>query len=344
MLEGKELILATKPFAQEDRAKSWLYFITTLALWLGAYAGIFVFLSYPIVALAFGVLVALLHVRLFTIYHDYLHKSILQKSFIANAIFTLYGLYSLTPVSIWKRSHDYHHSHNSKLYTTSIGSFPIVTRNKFLSASPGQRRLYLFIRHPLAIFFGYLFMFVYGMCIRSLLSNPRKHADSLLALVVHYMVAGLMFWFFGWQGLLLGFVFPFLLAHAMGAYLFYAQHNFPSATFEDKEGWTYIGAALRASSYMKMHPIMHWFTGNIGYHHIHHVNARIPFYRLPEVYAHFPEFQNPGLTSLRPADIWACLRLKVWDPESQRMIGMKELKSLAPARPERVGSTQSAVR
>ena len=113
----------------------------------------------------------------------------------------------------------------------------------------------------------------------------------------------------------------------MGAYLFYAQHNFPTVTFTDKNGWTYIGAAMQSSSYMKMGSVMQWFTGNIGFHHIHHTNARIPFYRLPEVYEAFPEFQNPKTTSLHPSDIFQCLQLKVWDPHLNRMLKMKEIRN-----------------
>ena len=79
------------------------------------------------------------------------------------------------------------------------------------------------------------------------------------------------------------------------------------------------------SSYMKMSKLMHWFTGNIGYHHIHHINAKIPFYRLPEVYKEMPEFQNPGVTSFWPKDVLACFRIKVWDPQVDRMITLKEL-------------------
>ena len=100
----------------------------------------------------------------------------------------------------------------------------------------------------------------------------------------------------------------------MGAYLFYAQHNFPTATFAEKEGWSYVNAALGSSSYMRMNQVMHWFTGNIGYHHIHHLNARIPFYRLPEVYKAIPELQMAKTTSLMPGEMIRCLRLKVWDP------------------------------
>jgi omega-6 fatty acid desaturase (delta-12 desaturase) len=108
----------------------------------------------------------------------------------------------------------------------------------------------------------------------------------------------------------------------MGSYLFYAQHNFPSVTFVGNEEWTYEGAALDSSSFMKLNPIMHWFTANIGYHHIHHMNSRIPFYRLPEVWEAIPEMRTAKTTSLKIKDVWACLKLKVWDFEKQKMVGV----------------------
>jgi omega-6 fatty acid desaturase (delta-12 desaturase) len=129
----------------------------------------------------------------------------------------------------------------------------------------------------------------------------------------------------GWESFLAGFILPSLVSSAIGSYLFYAQHNFPDVTFGDKDGWTYLKAALESSSYMKMNPVMQWVTANIGLHHIHHVNSRIPFYRLPEVYQKMPEFQNARLTSLNISDIIQCFKLKVWDPEVQKMIGFKEL-------------------
>jgi len=90
--------------------------------------------------------------------------------------------------------------------------------------------------------------------------------------------------------------------------------------FYDKAGWTYERAALDSSSYMKTSKLMAWFSANIGYHHIHHLNARIPFYRLPEVLKDMPELQKPKITTLSPRDILRCLRLKVWDTELQRMV------------------------
>ena len=118
---------------------------------------------------------------------------------------------------------------------------------------------------------------------------------------------------------------PHFIASAIGAYLFYAQHNFPGVSFSDNEGWTYEKAALESSSYLRTGRIMAWFTGNIGYHHVHHLNARIPFYRLPEVLRAIPELQEPKTTSLHPAEIVRCLRLKVWDVDEQRMVGVRGL-------------------
>jgi len=148
----------------------------------------------------------------------------------------------------------------------------------------------------------------------------------LIALILHLIGSVLVFYFFGWQGWLLGVVIPLFIACGLGAYLFYAQHNFPGVYFADKNGWTYETAALESSSYMKMNSVMEWFTANIGYHHIHHLNARIPFYRLKEVMKDFPELQHPKITSLKIKDIIACLRLKVWDAKNSEMISLEKVK------------------
>ncbi|MCB0790966.1 MAG: fatty acid desaturase [Flavobacteriales bacterium] len=325
MREGKDLILATRPFAQEFRGRSWWHLCTSLVV---------LFMGYAVAAMAEpwwgrfigSVLVALTLGRIFVIYHDYLHHAILQRSFLAKAFFTVFGLFMLAPVSIWERSHNYHHAHNSKLYTSSIGSYPVVTKEKFLASSRLEQRVYLFIRHPLTIGMGYIFMFLYGMCIRSVMNNPGRHWDSIIALVLHVAFGSLLWVFLGWWTFFFVFLLPFVFVLALGSYLFYAQHNFPGVTFSDKDGWTYANAALNSSSHMKMSPVMRWFLANIGYHHIHHLNPRIPFYRLPEVHAAIPELQHAKATSLLPWDVVRCLRLKVWDPAQQRMITRRELR------------------
>ncbi len=325
MITGKELILATKPFAKEVRWKSWYYTLSGFILLIASILGTY---YVPIIwgKLLSSVFAGIMLSRVFIIFHDFQHHAILQKSKIANVMFTIFGFYMITPPSIWKRSHDHHHNNNAKLYAASIGSYPLMTKKKFLEASKSERFQYLSVRHPLNMFFAYFTTFQFGMCIQSFLSNPRRHWDSIVTLILHYVIAVLLIVFFGWSTWFLAFFLPFFLSHMLGSYLFYAQHNFPEAVYRNNVDWNYSNAALESSSYMAMGPIWNWITANIGYHHIHHLNSRIPFYRLPEAMASVPELQNVPSTSLKPSDIIKCLRLKVWDPEQNKMIGFAEME------------------
>lgn len=325
MLTGKQLILATKPYAQEHRTRSWVELCVTLAAFVLTIIGT-IYFSNLWFRIPSSILMSLLMMRLFIIYHDYEHHTILQKSRIAKWIMHAYGLYMLTPASIWKRSHDYHHKNNSKLFSASIGSYPIATKKKFAAMSKSERFAYLANRHPIVILFGYFTIFIFGMCIASFLSTPKKHWDSLIALILHLALSIFVVLFFDVQTWFFSIVLPFSITCAIGSYLFYAQHNFPGVIFNNNEDWTYEKAALESSSYMKTGPIMAWFSGNIGYHHIHHLNARIPFYRLPEAFKNIKELQMAKETSLKLKDIISCFRLKIWDPELQRMITLKEFK------------------
>ncbi len=328
MLEGKELILATRKYAQEDQVRSGFALLSTTTLLIALYAGAIVNV-HIVLQIACSLFAALVSVRMFIIYHDYMHGTILKHSGLAKVVFTLYGMFILAPARIWKRSHDYHHGHNSKLHTSSIGSFPLLTKRRFLAASKMDRGIYLFIRHPATIAFGYVFVFLWGMCLRTLTKNSEKHIDALLAVFFHYAIGFGVYYLFGLQAFLLGFLLPALLSSALGAYLFYAQHNFPSAIQKGKEDWNYVFAALHSSSHIEMNRLMHWFTGNIGYHHIHHINPRIPFYRLPQVFKEMEEFHHAGTTSLLPRDVYRCLRLKAWDADEGRMVGLREIYAVS---------------
>jgi omega-6 fatty acid desaturase (delta-12 desaturase) len=321
MLSGKELILATRPYAADHTAKSWWVVLSTAFLLAAAVAG--TLWNFNVVGkIICSVLSGLLLLRLFVIYHDQQHHAILSKSRLAEYLMRGFGMLSLSPSSIWRASHNYHHKHNSKLRSAHIGSYPIMTRAEYLRSSRRTRFEYLFMRHPLTILFGYVFVFFWGMSVYPFFNNPREHYDCLIATVLHLSLAVLVTFFFGWSALLLTIIIPYFIASAIGAYLFYAQHNFPGVSFYDRAGWAYEKAALESSSFMKTGPIMAWFTANIGYHHIHHLNHRVPFYRLPEVFHAIPQLSKPKTTSLHPADIFRCLRLKVWCVETQRMVGL----------------------
>src|ERR1035437_5383618 len=323
MLTGKQLIIVTKPYAKEIRWKSWFHTLSTLLLLI---ASIFGTMYSPLIIgkIFCSIFSAMLLSRMFIIFHDYQHHTILHKSFLANIIFTVFGVYMISPPSIWKRSHDFHHNNNAKLYSASIGSYPIMTKQKFIESSKKERFIYLSIRHPLNMFFAYFTTFMFGLCIQSFLSSPRRHWDSLVVLIIHYSIAIFLIIHFGWLTWFLTFFLPFFLSHMLGAYLFYAQHNFPGVVFRNNVDWNYANAALESSSYMAMNPFLEWVTANIGYHHIHHLNARIPFYRLPEAMANIPELQTAKITTLKPSDIIACLRLKLWDPDQNKMIPLPE--------------------
>jgi omega-6 fatty acid desaturase (delta-12 desaturase) len=330
MRTGQELILATKRYATDFAGKSWWCVLSTTFLLALALAGT-LWNFHPVAKLACSILSGLLLLRLFVIYHDQQHHAILPRSRIAEGFMRVFGVLGLSASSVWRSSHNHHHSHNSKLRGSQIGSFPIMTRSQFESSAPSDRRKYLSARHPLTILCGYLTMFLYGMCINPFLNHPKKHYDCLIALLVHVAIGAALVILWGWGQLLLTQTVPAFIAYGIGSYLFYAQHNFPGVSFNDRAGWTYEKAALESSSFMKTNRIMAWFTANIGYHHVHHLNAKIPFYRLPEVIRDMPELQNPRTTSLSPLDIHRCLRLKVWDVDLQRMVSLREMARGVPA-------------
>jgi len=321
MKTGKDLIISTKKYASDNPVRSWWYILSTTFL-----VGIFLAGTYWNIHLAAkifcSIAAGLLMMRLFVIYHDHQHKALLAKSKLADAFMQISGILILSPSSVWQSSHNHHHNHNSKLRGSHIGSFPVFTKEQFMESSKAEQFKYLFQRHPLTILFGYIFIFLFGMCIYPFFNQPKKHLDSLIATLLHFSIGLGMVFFLGWQTLLLSLFIPFLIGSALGAYLFYAQHNFPGVKFSSNVDWTYDGAALMSSSFLKLNPFMHWITGNIGYHHVHHLNSKIPFYKLPLVMDEMVELQAPPTTSLSPKDIFRCLRLKVWDPNQKQMVGL----------------------
>lgn len=320
-LTGKDLILSSKRFAVDDKAKSWYYVFSTMLFLFLTFLGTYYNFHWGL-KLFFSLFFGLFIVKFFVIYHDYQHRTILKKSKLARLIMMVYGIFVLAPNNVWKRTHDYHHNNNSKLSNSGIGSYPLLSREEFEHLSPKRRFQYIATRHPFTIFFGYLTLFIFDFNIRSIFTNPIKHWDSVAALALHFTIGYIIYSFGGAYSLVLSWILPFFIANGLGAYLFYAQHNFPGATFEDNKNWKYTGAALNSTSFIKMNPVLTWFTGNIGYHHVHHVNHHIPFYKLKIAMRQMPELQNPKITTLNPKDILACLRLKVWDPDKREMTGL----------------------
>ena len=300
--------------------RSWFHFVETFAVSF-ALAAALALLPWWWARLPVAILQGLVIVRLFILYHDFMHNSLLRGSKVAKWIMYTYAVLVMTPPTVWRQTHNYHHAHTAKIVGSHVGSYLTVTTDMWKKMSRRERFMYKLIRHPLTILFGYFTIFMYGMCVSSFLRNPRKNWDSLLALIVNLAITALLWAVFGFEFFFFVFFLPLFVATATGAYLFYAQHNFPEMHIQPRDQWEYTRAALESSSYMECGPVMRWLTGNIGYHHVHHLNPGIPFYRLPEAMKAIPELQNPRKTSLAPRDIIACFRQKLWDPERQQMVG-----------------------
>jgi len=317
---GAALLAAARPFAREDLTKSWFHTLSTFALLAAALAAAARMPHWPLRLIA-SVVAGLLVVRGFILYHDHKHGALLRRSPVARLLFDAYGILVLTPPNVWTQTHNYHHAHTAKMVGSHVGSFPTLTTGIYAKLSPREQLAYRAARHPLTVLFGYFTVFLYGMCLASFFRNPRKCWDSALALVVHVTLLVAVGYFAGLDTLFFAVVLPCFVAFALGGYLFYAQHNFDGMHLQGRHEWEYTKAALESSSYMELGPVMRWFTGNIGYHHVHHLNQAIPFYRLPEAMEAIPELQNPGRTNLSPREVAHCFSLKLWDPEQGRMVG-----------------------
>ena len=317
---GKDLIAASRAYQKEMRGTSWWHVASTAMVLV--ILGCILFLApWWWVRLPVAVVQGLVIVRGFILYHDFMHNALLRGSRPAKWLMYAYGVLVLTPPNVWRQTHNYHHAHTAKIVGSHVGSYLMVTTEMWADMNWRQKLMYRMIRHPVTISFGYFTIFLYGMCTASFLRNPRKNWDSALALVVHALLGTWLWTNFGFQTFLFLYFTPLFIATAVGAYLFYAQHNFPDIHVQPRDEWDYVRAALQSSSYMETGPILAWFTGNIGYHHVHHLNPGIPFYRLPEAMQGLPELQQPRRTSLRPRDVVACFAQKLWDPDAKHMVG-----------------------
>jgi omega-6 fatty acid desaturase (delta-12 desaturase) len=172
-------------------------------------------------------------------------------------------------------------------------------------------------------------IFFFSLTLIPLLREPTRHWDSLLALVGHVGLIALLWFFGGFATAFFVMLLPIAIASTLGSYLFFAQHSFKDMKILSDQDWTYPAAAMESSSYMQLGKVMQWFTGNIGFHHIHHLNVRIPFYRLPEAMDAIPELQSPATTTLSLRDIVDCFRCCLWDEDQQQVVTYREAARLA---------------
>jgi omega-6 fatty acid desaturase (delta-12 desaturase) len=284
------------------------------------------YLALPVsyfLVLALAVPTAGFLLRTYILFHDCAHGSLL-KSRRANAwVGAVLGLIVFTPFACWRRDHVLHHATGSDLDRRGMGDVPTLTAAEYDSGSRGTRFGYRLFRNPLVMFgIGPL----YGMLLQPRWINgqakPRIQRSvwgTDLAIVL--MVGGLC-WLLGWQSVLLVQAPLIVLAGGAGIWLFYVQHQFDGTYWQRTPEWSFADAALRGSSYLRLPKVLQYFTGNIGLHHVHHLNPKIPNYNLQRTHDESPIFRTVPARSLW--DGLRATRLKVWDEDAGRLLTWAE--------------------
>lgn len=269
----------------------------------------------PLAFLAAGFLI-----RLFIIFHDCGHRSFLRSRAGNKIVGFITGTLVFAPSAQWWREHARHHASSGDLDRRGTGDIRTWTVREYAQASGFQRACYRLGRHPLVMFgLGPFFIFVIKQRFAAKGASARDRSSvrwtnvaiGCIAVAIGSTIGP------GTYAVLQGLVLAF--AGAGGVWLFYVQHQFDGAYWERREHWDYFKAALQGSSYYKLPRVLQWFTGNIGFHHVHHLHPAVPNYNLERLHR-----ADPALSAIAPLTLrssWRCLRLRLWDEASGRLVG-----------------------
>jgi omega-6 fatty acid desaturase (delta-12 desaturase) len=265
-------------------------------------------------------------VRTFVVFHDCAHGSLLPSKRANRYIGRFLGLFVLSPYERWRHDHAIHHASSGDLERRGVGDIITLTVDEYRARSPRGRLAYRAIRHPLVMFgLGPVIAMIVGPRIATRSQRPRMRHSVLATDVVLVVAIGALCWLIGWQNFLLIWAPPAMIAGSVGIWLFYVQHQFEDAYWQSAGEWDYQEAALRGSSYLKLPKLLQFFTGNIGLHHVHHLNARIPNYNLQRAHDENPVFHH--VPTLSFGDALRSVRLKLWDEERGKLVTFAHARS-----------------
>jgi len=268
-------------------------------------------------------------VRMFIIQHDCGHGSFF-KSKRANEFLGMFAsIFTLTPYHYWRKSHAIHHAGMGNLEHRGIGDIYTMTVNEYLQRSKWGRFKYRLYRNPFILFMfipSILFIVLYRFPLSRSSSLKKLQPGVYLTTLAIAIVTGIIIWLIGWQSFLLIQLPVTVFASTTGTWLFYIQHQFEDTYWEKSDDWDFTIAALQGSSFYKLPKVLQWFTGNIGFHHIHHLSPRIPNYSLPKCHEENSLFQKVSVLSVRTSLKSSLLSL--WDENQKKLVGFKYLKNL----------------
>lgn len=300
-------------------------FIPFFFLWFLAYKSLTI--SY-LLTLFLAVIAAGFLVRIFIIFHDCGHYSFFRKRWVNRAFGTFAGVLTLFPFDKWSHEHSVHHATSSNLDKRGTGDLWLLTVDEYHSASFWKRIGYRLYRNPFMLFvLGPFYQFLIKNRFNRKGARRGERMNTYLTNFLIVVFSGILIWGLGWENFLLIQGPIFFLSGSAGIWLFYVQHTFEDSYFEEDESWEYVKAAVEGSSFYKLPKLLQWLTGNIGYHHVHHLSPRVPNYRLEAVHNNTAELQNVPTVTLRTSLL--SLRFHLWDEKNKNFIGFKDLKGVA---------------
>ena len=326
------------PYAQPHLGRSMRELATSVLPYLGL--SVLMYLSLQIsyvLVLAIAIPAAGFLVRTFILFHDCSHGSLLRSKRANMWLGVVLGLFVYSPFLRWRHDHAIHHATSGDLDRRGGGDVRTLTVSEYHELPWRSRMGYRIFRNPLVMFgIGPIVALLVGPRLVPRDARPRMKRSVIgTNLALAAVVTGLC-WLIGWRDFLLVQAPTVMLAGSAGIWLFYVQHQFEDAYWQESGGWSYADAALRGSSYLKLPKVLQFFSGNIGLHHVHHLNARIPNYNLQRAHDENPIFH--GVPTLSFMDGMRAVRLKLWDERTGRMV------SFAQARAPRTSASAGAAR
>jgi acyl-lipid omega-6 desaturase (Delta-12 desaturase) len=323
---------ALAPYVQPSSARALLDIATSVVPYLALTFAMYLLLGVSyFLALALAVPAAAFLVRTFILFHDCSHGSFF-RSRRANAwLGGALGLLLYMPFLRWRHDHAVHHATSGDLGRRGVGDVRTLTVAEYGALRWRGRVGYRMLRNPLVMFgLGPVVAMMIGPRIVARGARKRMRRSVISTNIALATLVGVLCWLIGWRQFLLVALPPELIAGSVGIWLFYVQHQFEDAYWESGSVWEYSDAALRGSSYLKLPKVLHFFTGNIGFHHVHHLNARIPNYNLARAHR-----ENPFLHEVPTLSLWdglRAVRLKLWDEEHKRLVTFAQARTaIAPA-------------
>ena len=298
-------------------------FVPFVILWYLMYRS----LAYPYwTTLLLAVLASGFQIRLFIIFHDCGHNSFFRSKRANINTGVLTGILTLTPYYPWHHYHAYHHITAGNLDKRGKGDITTLTVDEYLKSSEREKLIYRSFRNPLIMFLLgpiHVIFIKNRFTDRTMTLSEKKYVyfTNLALLLLVTCISMLI----GLKAFLLTLLPIIYIAQSIGIWLFYIQHQFEGVQWERGNAWDYKNAAFTNCSFLKLPRLLQWFTGNIGFHHVHHLGPRIPNYSLESCYNEYDEFRTVKPVLLSTA--FKAMFLSLWDEAGRRLISFRELKT-----------------